>query len=403
MQFLLPILLLLSSPAAAAVRCRYNATAPAPVSYYSCTAMAEKYGISRELFMDLNPLLDPDCSSIEAGRGYCVAGAVLDATPRRRLRPGPSRDVSRLRGRPVLRLAHLDLRQHARSLPDGDLLLRAVRGTRSGRLLAGRILRSGNRDGRCGTGDGFCDAASCYNGNCIVIPPPPIDDPDGLPIWETGNTTDGLCGPTGRDQVCNVFFGPCCASTGKCGSDAEFCEAGCLRGYGKCFGDTEDPTEPGGTSPDGTCGGANGFLCRGSPFGDCCSSSGFCGNTTGHCEAGCQPDFGTCAGAANLSPDGTCGGANGYTCAGSTFGDCCSSGGWCGSGADYCTAGCQAAFGACDEGAGDISTDGRCGPRDGGNKTCTGSAFGRCCSGGGYCGNSDAHCSDGCQSAFGTC
>ncbi|CAK7218110.1 hypothetical protein SCUCBS95973_003378 [Sporothrix curviconia] len=46
-----------------------------------------------------------------------------------------------------------------------------------------------------------------------------------------------------------------------------------------------------------------------------------------------------------VSLDGTCG--SGYTCVGSKFGTCCSAHGWCGSTADHCGAGCQAAFGDC--------------------------------------------------------
>lgn len=39
---------------------------------------------------------------------------------------------------------------------------------------------------------------------------------------------------------------------------------------------------------DGTCGGTNGFICAGSTFGDCCSGSEYCGNTDAHCKANCQ-------------------------------------------------------------------------------------------------------------------
>jgi peptidoglycan/xylan/chitin deacetylase (PgdA/CDA1 family) len=46
----------------------------------------------------------------------------------------------------------------------------------------------------------------------------------------------------------------------------------------------------------------------------------------------------------NPSPDGTCGGANAYTC---PTGQCCSQWGWCGTTAEYCGAGCQRPFGVC--------------------------------------------------------
>lgn len=49
--------------------------------------------------------------------------------------------------------------------------------------------------------------------------------------------------------------------------------------------------------------------------------------------------------ALTVSTDGSCG--NGVTCKGSDFGDCCSSHGYCGSGRDYCGRGCNKAFGSC--------------------------------------------------------
>ncbi|KAL2754360.1 carbohydrate-binding module family 18 protein [Sodiomyces alcalophilus JCM 7366] len=47
-------------------------------------------------------------------------------------------------------------------------------------------------------------------------------------------------------------------------------------------------------SPDGTCGGTTGYTCIGSSFGDCCSSRGRCGLRTRHCGCGCQSGFGLC-------------------------------------------------------------------------------------------------------------
>ncbi|KAK2022598.1 chitin binding protein, partial [Colletotrichum zoysiae] len=48
-----------------------------------------------------------------------------------------------------------------------------------------------------------------------------------------------------------------------------------------------------------------------------------------------------------VSFDATCGAAAGKTCQGSTFGNCCSVNGWCGSTSDYCGTGCQSKYGAC--------------------------------------------------------
>ncbi|KAF1937738.1 hypothetical protein EJ02DRAFT_356141, partial [Clathrospora elynae] len=47
-----------------------------------------------------------------------------------------------------------------------------------------------------------------------------------------------------------------------------------------------------------------------------------------------------------ITSDGTCGGVNGYTCTGSTFGSCCSEYGWCGDTASHCSA-CLVGFGTC--------------------------------------------------------
>ncbi|KAK6612567.1 glucooligosaccharide oxidase [Botrytis cinerea] len=46
-----------------------------------------------------------------------------------------------------------------------------------------------------------------------------------------------------------------------------------------------------------------------------------------------------------VSTDASCG--NGYTCKGSSFGSCCSRYGWCGSTSTYCGTGCQSGFGTC--------------------------------------------------------
>jgi hypothetical protein len=113
--------------------------------------------------------------------------------------------------------------------------------------------------------------------------------------------------------------------------------------------------------------------CLGSSFGNCCSSSGWCGTTADYCGTGCQTGFGNCGSnnpvstpkaasstkvvpastptpskaAGKVSTDGTCSGASGFTCSGSSFGNCCSQYGWCGSTTDHCGASCNAAFGTC--------------------------------------------------------
>lgn len=225
----------------------------------------------------------------------------------------------------------------------------------------------------------------------------------------------------------------------------------------------------------------------------CCSSYGYCGTEFEvrgnlrphrvfqrpltkfqHCGliVGCQPDFGRCGdavpeptptptpspsptplpptsssvipplptGTLIPSTNGQCG--NVTTCAGSTFGSCCSEYYYCGNSLDFCGSGCRPGFGTCGGVAPppgssslpippsssstrppptstatpsptssaapvptNVSTNGRCGP-DGNGQTCTRSSFGRCCSSYGWCGNGqDDYCrlSWGCQPQFGTC
>jgi hypothetical protein len=54
------------------------------------------------------------------------------------------------------------------------------------------------------------------------------------------------------------------------------------------------PTATGKTvSTEGDCGGV--ITCQGSSFGQCCSQHGFCGSTSDYCGTGCQALFGTCS------------------------------------------------------------------------------------------------------------
>jgi hypothetical protein len=48
-------------------------------------------------------------------------------------------------------------------------------------------------------------------------------------------------------------------------------------------------------SPDGSCAGSGAHSCLGSIWGDCCASSGYCGSNDDYCGAGCNPDYGLCS------------------------------------------------------------------------------------------------------------
>ncbi|KAL3428231.1 hypothetical protein PVAG01_01740 [Phlyctema vagabunda] len=138
-------------------------------------------------------------------------------------------------------------------------------------------------------------------------------------------------------------------------------------------------------------------MCTGSTFGDCCSLHGFCGKSMDYCGAGCQVLFGSCS----ISTDGACGSRNGMTCVGSTFGNCCSSAGFCGGTADHCGVGCQKASSSACLTTNIPSVDGTCGDSNEA-LTCAGGSFdNQCCSSGGFCGTTAAHCGSGCQKGFG--
>ncbi|KAF2417122.1 glycoside hydrolase/deacetylase [Tothia fuscella] len=119
-----------------------------------------------------------------------------------------------------------------------------------------------------------------------------------------------------------------------------------------------------------------------------------------------------------ISFEGNCGGSTGLTCQGSSFGNCCSVNGWCGSTPAYCDNGCQGGFGSCGSSIGGpaptsspiptngpakgkVSLDGACGGS--GGQICVGSTFGDCCSHAGWCGKTADYCKSGCQLGFGTC
>ena len=135
-------------------------------------------------------------------------------------------------------------------------------------------------------------------------------------------------------------------------------------------------------TPDNTCGnivnGNNqGYTCDPNNHygGPCCSPSGYCGSGAAYCGTGCQRDFGTCSGSDSIPPIDPfqCGPNNANNKC--TSGLCCSQSGWCGNSTDYCGAGCQSGFGDCTATSGGGS-DGTCGPAFG-NKKCP---TGQCCS-----------------------
>ncbi|KAJ0387961.1 hypothetical protein COL922a_001240 [Colletotrichum nupharicola] len=187
-------------------------------------------------------------------------------------------------------------------------------------------------------------------------------------------TSDGTCGAAAGKSCVGYSGGTCCSQYNYCGNTDAHCGTGCQSLFGSCQSSASGASsaassaagQASGTrtasasastntnpSSDGSCGGTKGFNCLGTNFGDCCSPYGYCGNTTAHCDTGCQSGFGKCSGTGsdvNVSLDGKCGttGTSGSeTCQGSTFGNCCSAYGYCGSTDLHCGTGCQSSFGTC--------------------------------------------------------
>lgn len=119
-------------------------------------------------------------------------------------------------------------------------------------------------------------------------------------------STDGSCGPQGKNQICSgSTFGNCCSQYGWCGKSTDHCGTGCNSLFGTC-GTSSAPTSSAApqptsalkTSVDGTCGKSTGYTCIGfvheGAKSECCSQYGYCGASTGHCGTGCNPLAGKC-------------------------------------------------------------------------------------------------------------
>ncbi|TVY58153.1 Aldehyde oxidase GLOX1 [Lachnellula cervina] len=120
---------------------------------------------------------------------------------------------------------------------------------------------------------------------------PVIDNmPRDAPVY----STDGTCGPKNGNTICDpnskVYSGGCCSQYGYCGNTDGHCGAGCISG---CKSGPDPPVSSGtAPRPDGQCGkDFDDSTCdpKG-PYGGCCSSYGFCGSTPSHCltSNGCQ-------------------------------------------------------------------------------------------------------------------
>lgn len=78
-------------------------------------------------------------------------------------------------------------------------------------------------EGECGTGPDYCGGGVCLFGNCDVLSGQSKDTGDLS--WAIRNTPDGTCGGE-NGYTCDVLFGNCCSADGVCGGEDEHCGEG---------------------------------------------------------------------------------------------------------------------------------------------------------------------------------
>ncbi|CZR69561.1 uncharacterized protein PAC_19461 [Phialocephala subalpina] len=314
------------------INCRYTGRTDAAVNYYTCTQLANFYGITIEKFFKLNPQVKPDCSNILPSSVYCVDGFIEPVRATDGL-CGPKNNNATCLGQSFGQCCNAATWKCGNTTDDcapgncyegacvGDNIFSTdgTCGYQHGyRQCIGKWGSCCNMDGTCGNGTAFCGIGSCQMGNCTqpAITTPPT----------TGNTTDGTCGGP-KSLTCNLLYGTCCNKYGQCGSLDTDCGVGCQPKYGQCSSissssttiasstkssSTISSTKSSSSVPtatpvslDGKCGSASttGATCAGSSFGSCCSVRGNCGSTPAFCAVSnlCQPKFGTCTPVALLA------------------------------------------------------------------------------------------------------
>jgi peptidoglycan/xylan/chitin deacetylase (PgdA/CDA1 family) len=148
-------------------------------------------------------------------------------------------------------------------------------------------------------------------------------------------------------------------------------------------------------SIDASCGGITGSTCQGSEFGNCCSAAGWCGSTDAYCGTGCNPLFGTCSGGSAVSDAVSTSAAPVVSSPATTVASSPATTVATSVRATSSSAAAPAKTSA----ASNVSTNGKCGARNG-KKVCPGT---KCCSLLGNCGDNLLYCWVGCQKAFGRC
>ncbi|KAK3938522.1 carbohydrate-binding module family 18 protein [Diplogelasinospora grovesii] len=119
-------------------------------------------------------------------------------------------------------------------------------------------------------------------------------------------STDGTCGSDHGNRLCAGKWGNCCNTNGTCGTGEAFCGTDVCQS-GNCTRPVTVPSVPdwlGGNTTDGTCGGANKFSCN-VVYGNCCNKDGMCGSLMSDCGVGCQPQWGNCSSISTPSSSST--------------------------------------------------------------------------------------------------
>ncbi|KAF3226646.1 hypothetical protein TWF192_005122 [Orbilia oligospora] len=255
--------------------------------------------------------------------------------------------------------------------------------------------------------DGVETVSNCIGGNCV----------NG-----TGWSTDGKCGIKPLQPRCGGQFGVCCSNAGWCGNGTDYCAwDNCAAGAcspppytsikptttaaqqcqaGSCW-TSLPPTGPVEGSTTTTTTTKTSTSIRYQFYADRLTESHNNGTNTVFSSTKTT----STPAATPTSVDGSCGGTSGYTCAGTTFGNCCSSSGFCGKTGVFCGEGCQTKWSSGCQTTNISSNGGRCGVISGSpTYTCVGGQFDNmCCSGSGYCGTTTGHCGSGCQRNYGRC
>ncbi|CAK7235972.1 hypothetical protein SCUCBS95973_009446 [Sporothrix curviconia] len=204
----------------------------------------------------------------------------------------------------------------------------------------------------CGDGVEFCGTGCqsrfglCFSG--FPAAPAPAPPTTFVP------STNGRCG---NSTTCaGSGHGSCCSEYSYCGDGIEFCGAGCQSKLGLCFGGIAAAPAPAPVSvPANSAPAAPATTAKPvtsaapkPPATSATSASTPAAPAAPAASSPAAPAPVSLPAGVSTTTDGSCG--NGKTCLGSTFGQCCSQFGFCGTGDQFCPAivACQPEWGHCD-------------------------------------------------------